>query len=316
MDVLVAAYQDIDAARRDFDGVVRARQGQEGQGRGRHPRRARRGRQRHGRRDRRPRRAQGRRLGRRRRRARRACSRRRCSRPSPSGAAAGAIVGKFAKHKLESGIQDKIGEAMPPGSGGHHRGLPRRPAAGHRAGDARCRREVARALGREGPAQGAQGLTRRGDGQVQPGPHGPPDPRPQLRRHDRPHAGHVRRGLEHQPDCRRRPRARRTSCSCSSTTPASATRARSAARSRPRTTRGWPSGGLRYNRFHVTALCSPTRAALLTGRNNHAVGFGSVGEFAGAVPGLLRDAAPRLRAVAADPAGQRLQHRRRSASGT
>ncbi len=37
--------------------------------------------------------------------------------------------------------------------------------------------------------------------------------------------------------------------------------------------------GLRYNRFHVTALCSPTRAALLTGRNNHAVGFGSVGEF-------------------------------------
>ena len=35
--------------------------------------------------------------------------------------------------------------------------------------------------------------------------------------------------------------------------------------------------GLKYNRFHVTALCSPTRAALLTGRNNHAVGFGSVG---------------------------------------
>ena len=32
-------------------------------------------------------------------------------------------------------------------------------------------------------------------------------------------------------------------------------------------------GGLRYNRFHVTALCSPTRAALLTGRNNHAVGL-------------------------------------------
>jgi arylsulfatase A-like enzyme len=45
------------------------------------------------------------------------------------------------------------------------------------------------------------------------------------------------------------------------------------------------SSGLRYNRFHVTALCSPTRAALLTGRNNHAVGFGSVGEFSNGFPG-------------------------------
>ena len=54
--------------------------------------------------------------------------------------------------------------------------------------------------------------------------------------------------------------------------------------------------GLRYNRFHVTALCSPTRAALLTGRNSHAVGFGSIGELAGGFPGysanLPRDCAP------------------------
>ena len=44
-------------------------------------------------------------------------------------------------------------------------------------------------------------------------------------------------------------------------------------------------GGLRYNRFHTTALCSPTRAALMTGRNHHSVGFGMVGEFAGPFPG-------------------------------
>ncbi len=54
--------------------------------------------------------------------------------------------------------------------------------------------------------------------------------------------------------------------------------------------------GLRYNRFHVTALCSPTRVALLTGRNSHAVGFGSIGELAGGFPGysanLPRDCAP------------------------
>src|SRR5437762_2848204 len=45
------------------------------------------------------------------------------------------------------------------------------------------------------------------------------------------------------------------------------------------------SQGLRYNRFHVTALCSATRAALLSGRNHHAVGFGSIAEFAGGWPG-------------------------------
>ncbi|MGX6508718.1 arylsulfatase [Rhodococcus sp. SJ-2] len=64
------------------------------------------------------------------------------------------------------------------------------------------------------------------------------------------------------------------------------------------------SGGLRFNRFHVTALCSPTRAALLTGRNHHAVGMGflsdipttepgytaSIPPTAAALPRILRDA--------------------------
>src|SRR5262245_46465343 len=36
--------------------------------------------------------------------------------------------------------------------------------------------------------------------------------------------------------------------------------------------------GLRYTNFHSTALCSPTRAALITGRNHHSVGFGVVSE--------------------------------------
>lgn len=43
--------------------------------------------------------------------------------------------------------------------------------------------------------------------------------------------------------------------------------------------------GLTYNRLHVTAVCSPTRAALLTGRNQHRVGFGSIAEYPGPFPG-------------------------------
>lgn len=43
--------------------------------------------------------------------------------------------------------------------------------------------------------------------------------------------------------------------------------------------------GLSYNRFHVTALCSPTRAAMLTGRNAHRVGMGSIAEAPGPFPG-------------------------------
>ncbi len=43
--------------------------------------------------------------------------------------------------------------------------------------------------------------------------------------------------------------------------------------------------GLRYTNFHSTALCSPTRAALITGRNHHSVGFGVVAEQATGFPG-------------------------------
>src|SRR5215204_5061246 len=45
------------------------------------------------------------------------------------------------------------------------------------------------------------------------------------------------------------------------------------------------AGGLKYNRFHTTALCSPTRSALLTGRNHHSVGMGNITELATSAPG-------------------------------
>ena len=43
--------------------------------------------------------------------------------------------------------------------------------------------------------------------------------------------------------------------------------------------------GLRYNQFHTTALCSPTRAALLSGRNHHTASTGVIMELASGFPG-------------------------------
>src|SRR3954452_15624 len=45
------------------------------------------------------------------------------------------------------------------------------------------------------------------------------------------------------------------------------------------------AGGLKYTRFHTTALCSPTRAAMLSGRNHHTVGMGGITEIATSAPG-------------------------------
>ena len=45
------------------------------------------------------------------------------------------------------------------------------------------------------------------------------------------------------------------------------------------------ANGLKFNRFHTTALCSPTRASLLTGRNHHTVGMGGITEIATSAPG-------------------------------
>src|SRR6187551_2826505 len=45
------------------------------------------------------------------------------------------------------------------------------------------------------------------------------------------------------------------------------------------------AGGLKYTRFHTTALCAPTRAAMLSGRNHHTVGMGVITELATAAPG-------------------------------
>jgi arylsulfatase len=56
--------------------------------------------------------------------------------------------------------------------------------------------------------------------------------------------------------------------------------------------------GLRYNQFHTTALCSPTRAALLTGRNHHSVHMGGITEIANSFPGYDSAIPPEAATVA------------------
>jgi arylsulfatase A-like enzyme len=62
------------------------------------------------------------------------------------------------------------------------------------------------------------------------------------------------------------------------------------------------STGLKYNRFHTTALCSPTRQALLTGRNHHAVGMGGITDIATSAPGYNS-----IRPAAAAPLAETLK---------
>ncbi|MEQ1699418.1 MAG: arylsulfatase, partial [Ilumatobacteraceae bacterium] len=58
------------------------------------------------------------------------------------------------------------------------------------------------------------------------------------------------------------------------------------------------AAGLRYNQFHTTALCSPTRAALLTGRNHHSVHMGGITEIANSFPGYDSAIPPEAATVA------------------
>ena len=66
--------------------------------------------------------------------------------------------------------------------------------------------------------------------------------------------------------------------------------------------------GLRYTQFHSTALCSPTRAALITGRNHHSVGFGVITEQSTGYPGYDSIIGPENATIGDDPEGERLCH--------
>ena len=67
------------------------------------------------------------------------------------------------------------------------------------------------------------------------------------------------------------------------------------------------NAGIAYNRFHTTAMCSPTRASLLTGRNHHHVSAGQIAEFANDWDGYA-GIQPKQRNDPGGPQKLRLQH--------
>jgi arylsulfatase len=210
------------------------------------------------------------------------------------GAAAGGIAGKFAKKRVESGIHDKIGENLPPGTAAVIAtydddqnlavqqvlagALARSVVQTEKSGVGALQESLAEAMGKfqqdrtvlpiaDRTFGGSIGRTLDasvGDWSMIPGPKAP-EGAPNVLIvlvDDAGFGGPETFGGEIR-------------------TPA-LTRVQEA--------------GLTYNRFHVTAVCSPTRAALLTGRNHHRAGMGGIAEFPGPFPGytgqLPRSTAP------------------------
>jgi arylsulfatase len=199
------------------------------------------------------------------------------------GAAAGAVAGKFASHKLTAGIQDKIGSNLPPGSAGIivvfaddqklavEQALPGSPAKSVAQSDEgglkQLQESLAEAMGKFAQDRSVLPIPDRtfggsightmdesvGDWSMIPGPKAP-DEAPNvliILVDDAGFGGPETFGGEIRT---------------------------------PTLTRVQQMG-LTYNRFHVTAVCSPTRAAMLTGRNHHRVGMGGIAEFPGPFPG-------------------------------
>jgi arylsulfatase A-like enzyme/uncharacterized membrane protein len=200
-----------------------------------------------------------------------------------AGAAAGGLVGKFVDKRLETEMHDKIGENLPPGTAGiiavfddEHRlaveealpgALAKSLVQTDKKGVKALEDGLAEAMGKFVPDRSVLPLPDRSfggtigrtidqsvaDWTIIPGPKAP-DGAPNVLLILIDDAGFG------QPDTFGGPVAT------------------------PNLTRVGKMG-LYYNRFHVIALCSPTRAATLTGRNQHRVGMGSVAEFPGPFPG-------------------------------
>jgi len=199
------------------------------------------------------------------------------------GAAAGGLVGRFARHKVESGLESGVGDTLKPGMAAVIAIIdPADRLAAEQALAGSALKSVA-------PMEGA-GLTGLKDALAEAGGKFNPD-RTVLPISDRPFGGVMGRTIADS--------VADWSIVMTPQAPEDAPNVLvvlidDAGYGQPDTF-GGPIAtpnftrvqqmGVTYNAFHVIALCSPTRAALLTGRNHHRVGFGSIAEFPGPFPG-------------------------------
>ena len=200
------------------------------------------------------------------------------------GAGAGALVGKFAEHRLTSGLGDRVGQALPPGTAGIIAVYP----SGHRLA---VEQALPGSLAKSVVASPEKGLLRPLKDSLAAAMHKFSPDRTELPIPDRGFGGTMGPTLDQSmPDW---------SILGGPQAPEGAPNVLvvlidDAGFGNPDTFGGpirTPTltrvqrMGLAYNRFHVAAVCSPTRAALLTGRNQHRVGFGSIAEYPGPFPG-------------------------------
>ena len=104
------------------------------------------------------------------------------------------------------------------------------------------------------------------------------------------------------------PPGRRTSSTSCWTTSASARWAATAGSSTPRTSTAIAAQGLRYTQWHTTALCSPTRSCLLTGRNHTTNGMACITEAATGFPNGNGHVPPECATLAGGAGGAGRQH--------
>ena len=199
--------------------------------------------------------------------------------PVVAGAVVGGLIGKFAKHKVESGVESGLGEKLKPGMAAilatvreedrlaAERALADSPAKSVAVVDEGLKEALAEAAGKFNP-----------DRTVLPIP-------------DRTFGGTIGRTMDEAvadwsfiPGAQAPEGAPNVLIVLIDDAGFGGPDTFGGAIRTPNLTRVQEMG-LTYNAFHVTAVCSPTRAALLTGRNHHRVGMGGIAEFPGPFPG-------------------------------